>query len=163
MPYLKIEFIPQFYMEPLLKKATHKYEDHVLRDIITLDLKHLWKKCEVNTHINLSKKTYWMIKGGIKNLMAPWINCSLKLLTRGVVLTANTDYIKPMPIFKLEANKLIALMSSQDMNGNVKTVDGAVWDLTDHTIIKIVRGGAIMKNLYVKAEYPKLRKSNLSF
>lgn len=145
MPYLKIEFIPQFTMEPLLKKATHRYEEYVLRDIITLDLKRSWKRCDVNMHYNIRHQTYWMIKGSMKDLISPWSNSIIKMFTRGIIHTDNTKYVDAIPIFKLEINKIIALTYNKDMK---RSIDGEVWDLTDKIIIKIIRERSIITNLH---------------
>jgi len=152
MPYLKIEFIPQFTMEPLLKRATHKYEDRVLKDVITLDLINSWKRCKVKVHYSLSQQTYWMIRGGMRALIKPWSISILKAFTRGTILTTPTNDIESIPVFKLEINKLIALISSQDMNGIIKTIDGDVWDMTDPEIKKIINNKPIVANLYTNKQ-----------
>ena len=148
MSYLKIDFIPQFTMEPLLNKGTHKYEKHVLRDIFTLDLKRLWFKSDVQTHFSYNHRTYWMIEGKANDLIRPWSMSPLKTFTRGIVYTILTGE-DPEPIFKLENNRLIVLINTIDMNKNIKSIDGHVWDLTDPETKKLLRNvGLTMKHLH---------------
>lgn len=161
MPYLKIEFIPQFTMEALLKKATHRYEDHILQETITIDLMNTWKRCEIKTHFSISQQTYWMIRGSMKDLIKPWSTSILKMLTRGTIMTTPTKEIDSIPVFKLEINKLIALINSKDINDNIKSIDGDVWDLTSPEVITIIRGKPIVKNLYTNNnKYSKYKKGS---